>query len=139
MAASPPEGRELKPLLRFHDTGDVPVYAMGRIFSGRVEKASDQDLNGILFPTTPWQLGATDKTTLALDSIRGGAFGNLYALGQDAWHILPWLSLMQKDSDLWFPGETGALRLQENGHLHRQAVWAQFSAGRPVPYQWPDY
>ena len=139
MAASPSEGRELKPLLRFHDTGDVPVYAMGRVFSGRVEKASDQDLNGILFPTTSWQLGATDKTTLTLDSIRGGAFGNLYALGQDAWHVLPWLSLMRKDPDLWFPGETGALRLQENGHLHRQAAWAQFSAGRPIPYQWPDY
>lgn len=139
MAASPSEGRELKPLLRFHDTGEVPVYAMGRIFSGRVEKASDQDLNGVVFPTTSWQLGASDKTTLALDSIRGGTFGNLYTLGQDAWRILPWLSLMRKDPDLWFPGEIGALRLQDNGHLHRQAAWAQFSAGRPVPYQWPDF
>ncbi len=35
MAANPKEGRELKPLLRFHDAGDIPVYAMGRIFSGK--------------------------------------------------------------------------------------------------------
>lgn len=138
LAASPEEGRELKPLLRFHDTGDVSVYAMGRVFSGRVALASDQDLNGILFPATPWQLNGPDKTVLTLESIRGGEFGNLYALGQDAWRILPWLGLMQKDPDLWFPGETGALRLQENGQLHRRPAWAQFSAGRPIPYQWPD-
>ena len=44
--------------------------------------------------------------------------GNFYALGQDAWRLLPWLPLMQKDPDLWFPGDVGALRLQANGrHL----------------------
>jgi len=138
MAASPVEGREIKPLLRFHDTGDIPVYAMGRVFSGRIERASDQDLNSVTFPATPWQLKASDETVLKLASVRGGAFGNLYALGQDAWHVLPWLPLMRKDSDLLFPGDTGALRLQEDGRLHRQPAWAQFSAGRPIPYQWPD-
>ena len=136
MAANPVEGRELKPLLRFHDVGDIPVYAMGRIFSGRVERASDQDLNGIVFPTTQWQLVSPDTTTLKLDSIRGGALGNLYALGQDAWHLLPWLPLMQKDPDLQFPGNIGTLQLQPEGRIFRQPAWAQFSAGRPIPYQW---
>ena len=138
MATTPAQGRELKPLLRFHDTGGVPVYAMGRIFSGRVERASDQDLNDIVFPATPWQLQETSVTTLMPESLRDGAFGNLYALGQDAWNILPWLPLMQKDPDLWFPGKVGALQLQENGSFYRQPAWAQFSAGRPIPYQWPD-
>jgi outer membrane PBP1 activator LpoA protein len=138
MAANPVEGRELKPLLRFHDAGDIPVYAMGRIFSGRIAPASDLDLNGIVFPSTRWQLNSPDETTLALESVRGGALGNFYALGQDAWRLLPWLPLMQKDPDLWFPGDVGVLRLQADGHLYRQPAWAQFSAGRPVPYQWPD-
>lgn len=137
MAANPVEGRELKPLLRFHDTGDIPVYAMGRIFSGIVERASDQDLNGIVFPTTRWQLEKRDDAVLKLKSVRNGSLGNLYALGQDAWHLLPWLPLMRKDPDLWFPGFIGALRMQSNGQLFRQAAWAQFSAGRPVSYQWP--
>ncbi len=138
MAAKPVEGRELKPLLRFHDAGDIPVYAMGRVFSGKVAPASDQDLNGIVFPSTRWQLNNPDEATLALESVRGGALGNFYALGQDAWRLLPWLPLMQKDPDLWFPGDVGALRLQTNGRLYRQPAWAQFSAGQPVPYQWPD-
>lgn len=137
MAANPKEGQELKPLLRFHDVGDVPVYAMGRIYSGRNASASDQDLNGIVFPVTNWQLKSTEADLLALESLRGGAYGNLYALGQDAWQILPWLPLMQKDPDLWFPGNIGALRMEPNGHLERQPAWAQFSAGQPVPYEWP--
>ena len=137
MAATPKEGRELKPLLRFHDIGDIPVYAMGRIYSGRNASASDQDLNGIVFPVTNWQLESTDVDSLTLESVRGGAYGNLYALGQDAWQVLPWLPLMQKDPDLWYSGDIGALRMEENGHLERQPAWAQFSAGQPTPYEWP--
>ncbi len=102
-----------------------------------MQPASDQDLNGIVFPITNWQLHAADTGIPALESIRGGSYGNLYALGQDAWQVLPWLPLMQKDSDLWFPGDIGALRMQANGHLQRQPAWAQFSAGQPVPYEWP--
>jgi outer membrane PBP1 activator LpoA protein len=138
LAASPIEGRQIKPLLRFHDAGDVPVYAMGRIFSGKTDSAIDQDLNGIVFPATPWQLAAERGSSLAPDSIRGGSFGNLYALGKDAWRLLPWLPLMQKDPDLWFPGEVGSLRLLTDGQLFREPAWAQFSDGVPVAYQWPD-
>lgn len=136
MAASPKEGRELKPLLRFHDVGEVPVYAMGRIYSGRNATASDQDLNGIVFPITDWQLHSASAESLELESLRGGAYGNLFALGQDAWQILPWLPLMQKDPDLWYPGDIGELRMTSNGHLQRQPQWAQFLAGQPVPYEW---
>ena len=137
MAASPKQGRRLKPLLRFHDAGDIPVYSMGRVFSGKSARASDQDLDGIVFPITNWALHAADTGIPALESIRDGSFGHLFALGQDAWNVLPLLPLMQKDSDLWFHGAIGSLRMQANGHLQRQPAWAQFSAGQPVSYEWP--
>jgi len=137
MAASPQEGRELKPLLRFHDAGDIPVYAMGRIYDGKMEPAVDQDLNGIVFPATAWQLHTEEDGIPTLESIRGGAFGSLYALGRDAWNVLPWLPLLQRDPDLWYPGDIGGLRMQANGHLERRPAWAQFSDGRAVPYRWP--
>ncbi len=141
LAATPVEGREIKPLLRFHDAGDVPVYALGRIYGGRLNQDSDQDLNGIVFPATHWQLQALDgdgpTSANRLTSVRSGTFGNLYALGMDAWRVLPWLPLMQKDPDLSFPGEIGLLRLLPDGSLHREPAWAQFSAGRPTVFQWP--
>ncbi len=136
LAATPSQGRELKPLLRFHNTGDIPVYAMGRIYSGKLERTADQDLNGIVFPITSWQLQTAGNTSLLPGSVRDGSLGSLYALGMDAWRVLPWLPLLQKDPDLWFPGSAGALRLMPDGHMHREPAWVQFTAGRPLPYQW---
>lgn len=137
LAANPAEGRELKPLLRFHDAGDVPVYAMGRVYSGLPNRNSDLDLNDIVFPSTPWQLRAASEAVVIPASVRGGAYGNLYALGQDSWHLLPWIPLMQKDPDLWYPGDLGPLRIQADGRIYREPAWAQFTSGRPRPYQWP--
>ncbi len=138
LAATPMQGRALKPLLRFHDAGDIPVYAMGRVFSGRTEQAPDRDLNGVVFPTTSWQLDPPSDTNMTLESLRGGTFNNLFALGGDAWNLIRWLPLMQIDPDLEYPGSVGALRLQSNGRLSREPVWAQFSSGRPTSYQWPE-
>jgi len=137
LAANPAEGRELKPLLRFHDAGDIPVYAMGRVYSGLPNRNSDLDLNDIVFPSTPWQLRAASEAVVIPASVRGGAYGNLYALGQDSWRLLPWIPLMQKDPDLWYPGDLGPLRIQADGRFYREPAWAQFSSGRPRPYQWP--
>jgi outer membrane PBP1 activator LpoA protein len=140
LAANPAEGRELKPLLRFHNASDIPVYAMGRVYSGLPDRTSDQDLNDIVFASTPWQLRAARESVAIPASVRGGAFGNLYALGQDSWRLLPWIPLMQKDPDLWYPGDIGPLRMQADGRVYREPTWARFSSGRATPYQWPlDY
>ena len=138
MAATPAEGRELKPLLRFHDVGDVPVYAMGRIYSGQVNPTADQDLNGVVFPSTRWSLQAAHNNTVMPKSARGGAYGSFFALGEDAWRLIPWLPLLKKDTDLMFPGELGDLQLKADGRVNREPAWAQFNAGKPTPYQWPS-
>ncbi len=138
MAANPSQGRELKPLLRFHNTGNIPVYALGRVYSGKVDRAADQDLNGVVFTTTLWQLQNAGNTDTLPGSVRDGTLGDLYALGLDAWRILPWLPLMQKDPDLRFPGSAGSLQVKANGRMHREPAWAIFSAGRPRPYHWEN-
>src|SRR5665811_2239463 len=108
------------------------------IYTGFAEPARDQDLNDIVFTTVPWYLRTEVTQDPIPASVRGGLLGKLYALGLDAWHLLPWLPLMQKDADLWFPGNVGALRLLANGQIYRQPTWAQFSAGQVIPYQWPN-
>lgn len=138
LAANSAQGRELKPLFKFHNAGDVPVYAMSRVYSGQPEVDSDRDLNGVVFPITRWQLQSVGSPLPDLESLRSGSFGNLFALGRDAWQLLPWLPLLAKDPDLEYHGNTGSLTLQADGHLSRQPAWARFSAGRPVPYLWPD-
>lgn len=133
MAADPVLGRQLKPQLRFFDAGDKPVYAMNRVFSGRVSSNADTDLDGVVFAATRWAL-EEPGVSASLASVRGGAFGTLNALGHDAWNLLAFLPLLAADSELAFPGKTGMLTLDEFGNLHRQPYWAQFSRGRPVEW-----
>lgn len=138
MAATPTEGRELKPLLRFHDVGDVPVLAMGRVYSGQVDPSADQDLNSVIVPTTRWHLQAAQNKSSMPKSVRDGVYGSFFALGEDAWRLLPWLPLMQKDRDLSYPGGLGDLHLESDGRVYREPSWAQFKSGKLTPYQWPE-
>ena len=137
LAATPVQGRQLRPQLRFHDAGDKPVLAMGRIYAGASDRIADRDLNGIFFPGTQWQLDqAENPESPDLASLRGGNLASLHALGIDAWNLLPWLPLMRKDTDLHYPGAVGSLFMNQHGRLLREPAWARFSRGRPVPAEW---
>jgi outer membrane PBP1 activator LpoA protein len=134
LPADPQQGRLLRPQLKFHDAGSIPVYSTGRIYSGKPDRSRNQDLNGIRFPISPWQLSHTDPVDIPeLESIRLGAFSSLYALGRDAWDLLPWLDLMGKDPDFRFPGESGNWAGTSSGNLGREPAWAEFRRGRPAP------
>jgi outer membrane PBP1 activator LpoA protein len=138
LAASSAQARLIRPQLRFHDAGDIPVYATGRVYSGQPDPARNQDLNGVRFPATPWQLSHPEGDDIPeLASIRKGTLGVLHALGRDAWSVLPWLELMQKDPDFIFPGQSGYFRQGPDGTLDREPAWALFTRGRPVALQQP--
>ena len=134
MAASAAQAKLIRPQLRFFDAGDIPVYATGRVYSGRPDPVRNQDLNGIRFPITPWQLEHAGPDDIPeLESIRGGNLASLYSIGYDAWKLLPWLELIRKDPDFNFPGQSGVYRAGNNGNLRREPAWAVFSRGRPMP------
>lgn len=134
LAASPNQGRQIRPQLRFYGAGDIPVYATGRIYSGQRDRIGDQDLNGVRIPLTPLELGARfGPENARLASIKGGTMNGLYALGRDAWNILPWLDLMKRDRDFTFAGASGNYRAPATaGNLQREPGLAIFRAGIPV-------
>ena len=139
LAANPTQARLIRPQLRFHEAGDIPVYATARVYSGQPDPARNQDLNGMRFPATPWQLNHSSTSEIPeLDSIRRGALGSLFALGQDSWNLLPWLDLMKKDPDFVFPGQSGYYQSANQEMLHREPAWAEFKRGRPVPLNIPE-
>ena len=136
LAANVTQGRLMRPQLRFHEAGDIPVYATGRVFSGKPDRASDQDLNGVRFPTTPYELQhGSDEAGSRLSSLRGGTFTSLFALGRDAWNLLPWLDLMRRDPGFHFPGAAGDYRNGPDGKLLREPAFAVFVGGVPTPLQ----
>jgi len=136
LSATVEQARQLKPQLKFHEAGDLPVYASSRVYSGIPDRSADQDLNGVVVPLTRVQLDVSQGARLpGLESVRRGSLVNLYALGEDAWSVLRWLPLLQKDASLVFPGASGSLRLEPSGHLAREPSWAVFSGGRPMAVQ----
>ena len=136
MAANAAQAKLIQPQLRFYDAGDIPVYATGRVYSGQPDPVRNQDLNGIRFPITPWQLEHASAGDIPeLESIRGGNLAALYTIGYDAWKLLPWLEIISRDPDFGFPGQSGVYRKGNNGNLRREPAWAVFSRGRPIPLQ----
>ena len=134
MAANAGQAKLIRPQLRFFDAGDIPLYATGRVYSGRPNPVGNQDLNGIRFPITPWQLEHSEEADLPeLESLRGGNFASLYSVGYDAWKLLPWIEIIKSDPDFGFPGQSGTYRAGINGNLRREPAWAVFSQGRPKP------
>lgn len=139
LAANTTQGRLLRPQLRFHEAGDIPVYATGRVFTGKPDRVRDQDLNGVRFPTTPYQLEAgNNDASPELSSLRGGTFASLFALGRDAWNLLPWLELMKRDPDFHFHGAAGDYRNGPDGRLLREPGFAVFVGGAPTPLKRPE-
>lgn len=134
MAAEPVQARQIRPQLKFHDAGNIPVYATGRAFSGEPDPVRNRDLDGVRIPSMRWQIENSDADTVPpFASLRAGARSGLFALGMDAWNLLPWLELMRRSPDFRFHGQSGTWRDEGNGQFVREPAWAVFENGRPVP------
>jgi len=133
LAAAPEQGRLLAPQLRFFEAGDIPTFATSRVYTGRPDPARNQDLDGLTVPLTVWQVQhPTQDSIPKLESLRQGEFAPFFAIGMDAWNILPWLKLMQSDPDFRFPGQAGTFSFSQTGNLQREPDWARFSRGIPI-------
>lgn len=137
VAANPAQGRLLRPQLKFHRASDLPVYATSAIY----EPGSDRnaDLDGVMFDDIPWAL-SPDEASAALVAELQAAWPDkadrglrLYALGYDAYRLVPLMYAGSGPAEGGFPGATGTLVMSADGVLHRKLPWARFQAGQPVP------
>ena len=137
LAAQPRQARLIRPQLRFHHAGDVPVLATSHVFSGQLDPDADRDMDGILFCDTPWTLGSDSlNSELRLQvqdsvALHGGQLQRLVAMGVDAYHILPLLEMLRTHPHEYYPGETGLLGVDRRGRIQRQLPWARFHRGVP--------
>ena len=115
LAPDPATARTWRPLLVFHMTGDIPVYATSAINDGLVD-TRNRDLNGVRFVETPAMLPPQNS----------GRLGRLRALGSDALTLAQrWQQLHQTEQ--WvIRGQTGLLRRRENGSIERALELSTF-------------
>jgi uncharacterized protein len=136
-AGNPVQGRLLRPQLKFHYAGNLAVYATSDVHDPTA--ASNEDLEGVMFPDMPWMASDRPETVAARQAVDqlwpGDArhHGRLYAMGHDA----ALLAARLKDpviSTIKIDGETGSLTLLPNGRIQRELAWWIFGAdGRAHP------
>ena len=135
LAAQAAPGRLLKSQLKFHYSGDLPVYATSDIFA--MDGRSDSDLNGVMFVDAPWIVAPQPWIEQLPDQFETywpeqRRLGRLHAMGYDAYHLVGALFAARGSDMLSMDGATGYLFTDEDGRVHRRPAWAQFQNGQPV-------
>ncbi len=146
LLAQPAQARLLRPLLRFHRAGDLPVYATSHPYAGTADPRRDRDMDDLMFCGMPWLLDRAQARPELAENLatlwpeRMKRRPRLFALGIDAYEIVPALSALASGELARFEGVTGRLTLDNRGRLHRELLWARFLGGQPrlLPPPTPD-
>lgn len=135
LATNAATGRLLKAQLKFHYSGDIPVYSTSSINS--LDGRSNADLNGVMFTDTPWVVDPQPW----IRSLPGlfdefwpeeRRLARLHAMGYDAYNLIASLFAARGGVMNELDGATGKLFLDANGRIHRHLAWAQFQNGEIV-------
>ena len=135
MVAKPLKARQLVPQLKFHRSGQLPLIATSHTYTGQSDPQQDIDLNNLYIPDIPWmftQHAEQDPVYQAIQAQSNGNFGGLlrlYAMGADAYRLIPELNRLSRDPESIYQGATGSLSINEQGQIERDMPWAQFKQG----------
>lgn len=137
LVADQTAARQIVPQLRFYRADSIPVYSTRFLYSGFITAQLDNDINGVLFTDFPWVMESADSENpihKIIDmnwSANTSKYNRMYALGVDAFKLIPNLDRLAAQPSITYAGETGDLYLTEDGIIKRKLLWAQFVDGKP--------
>jgi outer membrane PBP1 activator LpoA protein len=135
LVAKPLKARQLVPQLKFHRSGRLPVIATSHVYEGFDNSQQNIDLNKLVISDIPWvfnDLSQSDPIYIALNSASDKIFERrvrLYALGADAYNLIPELNQLSRSPEASIEGATGDLSINPIGQIIRTPKWAQFNNG----------
>ena len=131
LLASAENSKQINPALAFYYADDLPVFATSLVNQNNQTKINNLDLNGIRFCDMPWKLipDAPLETTIQTAWPEAkGPLGGLFALGLDAFNIMPRLRVLREMPETPFYGLTGALTMDQQT-VTRRLMWGLFERG----------
>ncbi len=139
LAVTPSQGRQIRPTFAYYFANNIPTYATSNIYSGNLDAANNEDLNGVIFNTIPWLFDEANPEKIAIDenTKSSAVYSRLHALGVDAFHLFPRLSQLKIAPQMRIYGATGSLHLLADGRIEREQIWARFING--VAEQLPSF
>lgn len=139
LGARPEQARQIGPQLRFHRSGDLPIYTTAQIFDG---DAPAPDLAGLRFCDMPWML-ATDGNWFTLRNELRAQFprsrdtARLPALGYDAYTLVTLIDSGQLQAGSFFPAASGTLALRADRVISRGLTCGEVRNGAVKPLDMP--
>ncbi len=138
LVASPKQARLIRPQLSFYRASSLPVYATSKVYTGVPDPSRDSDMNGITFCDMPWTLESRENWSHLQGAVAetwpdsSSRYARLFALGIDAYRIIPYLGELGNNMPGAYHGVSGNLSLGERGQLNRTLRCARFQDGVPV-------
>ena len=134
------QARTVYPAIRSR-AANLPVIAPAAVYSGTPDAARDKALDGLYFVVSPWLLGlnATHDPLARAKLKRGTSYLDtplglrLYAMGIDAYRLVPRMKELARQPAATFPGESGTLSIDGRGRVQRQLALAKFTPNGPQP------
>jgi outer membrane PBP1 activator LpoA protein len=125
LSASAARAKQIRPYL----DASVPTYGTSYLYDGIPSSLQNMDLTAVHFVDIPWILYPDSPEfslfRAAASHFNGVELQRLFALGLDAYHILPKLQ-GGSGNDKLLEGATGNIYRGENGVLVRELPLAQF-------------
>ena len=113
----------------------LSVFASSRSYSQDLNSNNLRDLRNLTFTDMPWMMPSHDWQNLAeqitqLWPQRQDTLLRLFAMGFDAYNLLPKLRRLKALPEAVSQGLTGSLNVDHQGVLHRRLPWAQITQDR---------
>ncbi len=113
----------------------LSVFASSRSYSSDLNSNNLRDLRNLTFTDMPWMLPNHDWQNLAQQTKqlwpqKQDTLKRLFAMGFDAYNLLPNLRRLKTLAQLTSSGLTGTLNVDEHGVLHRRLPWAKVAQDR---------
>jgi len=135
LMTQPVIARQIKPMLKLYNAGDVPVYSTSLVYTGLENSVADKDLDGIHFCDMPLVLDQNDQWSQVRQQFTMSQPGTsqqylrLYGFGWDAALLTEQFNQLHSGG---VNGATGKLYLDNRQEILRRLNWAVFSNGVPV-------
>jgi len=128
--------RLLVPQIDYYQGIGLPVYSISDVYQ---PGGSHPDLNGVHFPVMPWFVAQSGPIAEVRGQVKQlfpqvwNDFAPLYALGYDAWRLVPLLGNAGTPLPRPVRGVTGMLSLGPGNVVRRSADWGRYDNGRLRP------
>ncbi|MBL7004722.1 MAG: penicillin-binding protein activator, partial [Gammaproteobacteria bacterium] len=136
MGANSRQARLIKPQLKFHYAQDIQVYATSHISNSTKSPDKDRDLNDVYFVDMPWSLKSKElkehKDINQLWPQRSQTYSRLFAMGIDAYRMIPQLKRLMLNPEEKYKGLTGTLTVDKFGKIHRELLLATYEKGKSI-------